>query len=92
MLSPGPGGEGKEGGVVTWSRGQGSVVTWSWGREVLLPGSGGEGGVVTWSQGGGERRCCDLVAHLPAPPPGVGQTDTCENITFARFATWAVIN
>ena len=30
-----------------------------------------------------------MVTHLP-PPSGVGQTDACENITFARYATRAV--
>ena len=77
------------------------------GMEVLSPGLGGrEGGVVTWSGGGGREvlspgagvrcchmvpgggRCCDLVTHLP---PRVGQTDACENITFARFAMRVVI-
>ena len=47
-------------------------------------------------RGGG--RCSDLVtgggltigvAHLP--PPGVEVTHACENITFARFATRAVM-
>ena len=33
-----------------------------------------------------------LVSPLP-PPPKLGRmTDACENITFARFATWVVIN
>ena len=72
----------------------------------LVPGGGGvrcchlvlgrEGGVVTWSgwegrcchlvPGGG--RCCHLVTHLPLLRVEV--THTCENITFARFATQAV--
>ena len=47
--------------------------------QVPCPGPGG-GGVVTWS----------MVTHLP--PPRVGQTDACENITFARYATRAVIS
>ena len=60
--------------VVTCSQGEGGVVTWSQGgREVLWPGPGVKGGVVTWS----------LVAHLA---PRVGQTDACENITFATRA------
>ena len=65
-----------EGGVVTWSQGEGGggVVTWSQGggrevltrgQEVLGPGPGG---------GGGGR---PLVLHTPPPP-------------FARFATRAV--
>ena len=57
---------------------RGGVVTWSRGREVLSPGLGGG-------------RCCDLVAQ-PPPPPRVEVTHACENITFARFATRAVIN
>ena len=82
------------------SRGGGGVVTWSWGEVEVLspgPGGGGEGGVVTWAggevlspgPGGRGGRCCDLVAHLP--PLGVEVTHACENITFARFATRAVI-
>ena len=55
-------------------------MTRSWGGGGVVTMSRGEGGVVTWS----------LVALLP-PPPGVGQTDACENITFARFATRAVM-
>ena len=31
------------------------------------------------------------MMHLVSPPPWLGQTDACENITFARFATRAVI-
>ena len=49
------------------------------GGEVLS--RGGEGGVV---QRGEE------VLSTP-PLPGLGQTNACENITFARFATRAVI-
>ena len=78
------------GGVVTWSRGEGGVVTWSQGgrgREVLWPGPR-EGG-----------RCCpDLVQEggrrevLSTPPwPSDLSHDACENITFAPFATRAVI-
>ena len=66
------------------------------GRGVLSPGpmsmSGGgeggrEGGVVTRSHVHvrGEGGCCDQV-HCPLPPPGVGQTNACENITFATRA------
>ena len=32
-----------------------------------------------------------LVSHLPPPLPGVEQTDACQNITFARFATQAIM-
>ena len=104
VLSPGT--RGREGGVVTWSRGKGGrcchlvlggrrevLSTGPRGggqgvREVLSPGPGGrEGGVVNWSRGEGGR-CCDLVAH--PPPPRVEVTHTCENITFAHFATRAV--
>ena len=43
------------------------------------------GGVLsTWSEGEGGR-CCDLVPSGP-PPPRVGQTNACENITFATRA------
>ena len=86
-------GRGREGGVVTWSRGVGGGRCCDlvpWGEEVL---SRGEGGVVTWSRGGG--RCCPEtfgVAHLPPPLPRWTEwvTHACENITFARFATRAV--
>ena len=82
-----------------WGGGEGGVVTRS---HVHVPGGGGEGGVVTRSHvhvpggggGGGGGGCCDQVhAPLlpPPPPPGVEVTHGCENITFARFATRAVI-
>ena len=66
-----------------WSGpGGGGVVVWS----------RGEGGVVVWSRGREGGRSCDLVSgRPPPPPPPVGQTNACENITFARFATRAVI-
>ena len=47
--------------------------------------------------GGGETSTSPLdhvtypMMHLVSTPPGVGQTDVCENITFARFTTRAVI-
>ena len=67
--------------------GERGVVTWvQRGREVLSPRFGG-GGVVTWSGGEG-----GVVTWLPTSTPGVEVTHTCENITFARFATCAVIN
>ena len=48
--------------------------------QVLSPGPGGgrEGGVVTWS-----------LVHT-SPPVSGRMTNTCENITFDRFATRAV--
>ena len=98
-----PGGEGGSccdlvpgGGVVTWfqggkvlwpgSRGGEGVVTWSQGqgeggREVLWPGPGGEGGVVHRP----------LVFHSPPPCWTEWVTHAYKNITFARFATRAVI-
>ena len=30
------------------------------------------------------------VTLTPLPPSGLGQTDACENITFACFSMWAV--
>ena len=79
--------------VLTWSQEGGGrcsdlvlrgvdVQTWSWGEGV---------DVQTWSQGGG-RWLTISVAHLPPPLFGDRMTNTCENITFARFATRAVIN
>ena len=62
-------------------------MTWSRGREVLWPSPRGR--KVLWPGPGG---CCDLVpgGGCPPPPPRVGQTDACENITFARSAKRAV--
>ena len=57
---------------------EGGVVTWSGGREVLWSGPGGR--EVLWPG----------PWSPTSPPPRVGQTNACENITFARFATWAV--
>ena len=63
--------------------------------------SGGEGvDVLTWSRGGvdiltwsrGGRWLTIDVAHLLPPPFSDRMTNTCENITFARFATRAVIS
>ena len=85
---------GREGGVIQGEGGrccpggrEGGVVTLSWrgkgGREGdVVQG----GGIMTWSQGGGV--VTFGVAHLP--PPRVEVTHTCENITFAHFATRAV--
>ena len=66
-------------------------------------GGGGGRGVMTWSRGGGGGRCSDLVTWsrgeggggwplvLPTSPPFSDRmTNTCENITFARFAMRAV--
>ena len=53
---------------------------------------GGEGGMLSgWGEG---EVCCPGGREVlaTAPPPGVGQTNACENITFACFATRAVIN
>ena len=61
-----------------WGEGAGVVTMSQVGGWVLWPFPGGRGG-----------GCCDLVAHLP---PGLEVTHACENITFARFATWAVKN
>ena len=92
VLSPGPGGE-EEGGVVTCAQGEG-------GREVLSPGPGGGREVLSPAWGGG--RCCDLcrggeggvvtrsLVHSFLPP-AVEVTHACENITFVRFATRAVM-
>ena len=76
---------------MTWSWGEGGVVTWSQGGGGVREGGAvqGEGGGVV--QGGG--RCCHLVLVNTSPPPPFSDkmTNTCENITFARFATRAVI-
>ena len=70
-------------------------MTWFWGV-VLLPGPGGE--VLCTGPGGG--RCCDLVPGggvvtfgvvPPNHPWSVEVTHACENITFIRFTTRAVI-
>ena len=91
-------------GGLGWST-RGREVMWPapGGRDVLWPDPRGEGGVVTWSQVG--RECAvtwsrgeggDVtfgVAHLSPPPHRWTEwvTHACENITFARFATRAVI-
>ena len=84
------------------SRGEGGVVHGGGGQREVL--SRGEGGVVQGGRccpGGGRccqevgrrccpgKRCCALLPP-PPPPPTVGQTNACENITFARFAMQAV--
>ena len=89
-----PGGEG--GAVVQKG---GGVVTWSRGGEVLWPGPGGRcccprgEGDVTWSHSPSL-----TMWPIPwciwcntSPPVGDRMTNTCKNITFARFATRAVI-
>ena len=95
---------GRERGVVTRSHvhvrgggggGEGGVVTRS---HVHVRGGGGgrEGGVVTRShvhvRGGREGGVVTMsLVHSSLPPPfGDRMTNTCENITFARFATRAV--
>ena len=83
-----PGGMG--GREVLLSRGGGAVL-WS--------GPGGEGGAVVQRGGGVVHSSHPPLTMWPIPwciwcntsPPGLGQTNACENITFARFATWAVI-
>ena len=67
--------------------GEGSINT-KFPKNYMM-GEGGRGaGVVTMSRGGGGVVTWCMVTQLP--PTGVGQTDACENITFARYATWAV--
>ena len=51
----------------------------------------GEGGVVTFDPGRGEVVNIWCCPSPPPPPPGVEVTHACEIITFARFATRAVI-
>ena len=53
------------------------------------PGQGGGGGKAGRCCPGG-REVGVVRGVLSTPPPHVGQTDACENITFARFATRAV--
>ena len=80
-----PGGEGGR----CCPGGEGGVVQRGGGREVLSTGGeGGREGRGGCCPGGGGAVTWSLVAHLP--PPRVGQTDACEIITFARFATRAV--
>ena len=70
--------------------GGGGVVT----RSHVHGGGGGCCDQVPCLYPEGEGRCCPEafgVATLPSPPPGLGQTDACENITFTRFAKRAVI-
>ena len=107
VLWPGPGGGGRCCGLVLGERCCGLVpggrccglvpggreVLWPGpgGREVLWPGPGGR--EVLWPGARGKRWLTIGVAHLlpPPPPPRVEVTHACENITFARFATRAVI-
>ena len=65
----------------------GGCDLWSWlrgGVATFDPGQGG--GVVTFHPGQGGRRW--LI--FGPPPKYYRMTDTCENITFAHFDTWAV--
>ena len=63
------------------SRGEGGMCCPGEGG-VVQDGGGREGGVVTWSRGG------VLLSTPPSPPPFSDRmTNTCENITLARFAT-----
>ena len=63
----------------------------------LVPGGGGGGNQVQGGGGGGDQVpgggggvvVTKSHGHL-LPPSGLGQTNACENITFARFATRAV--
>ena len=77
-----------EGGVVTRShvhvRGVGGVVT----RSHVQGGGGCDQVPCPCLGGGGVVQRHLVLQHLP--PPGLGQTDACENITFARFAKRAV--
>ena len=76
--------------VMTWSGGRGGNLvrgwrSWSGGGDVSRPPQGWTTSPL-WS--------CDLshdAFGVTPPPPIVGQTDTCEIITFARFATRAVM-
>ena len=98
------GGGGREGGAVTRSHvhvpggGEGGREGGRCCDQVPCSGpGGGEGGVVTRShvqvRGGGRVVLWQGPWFTPpSPPPGLGQTNACENITFARFATRAVIN
>ena len=74
------------GSVVTFDPGQGGgrCCDAGQGGSVVTLARGG-GGVVTFDpvEGGADLWCC--------PPPLVGQTDACENTTFARFAARVVI-
>ena len=70
--------------------GGGGVVTRSQeeGRRCCDQVPGGGGGAVTRSQEGGGGVVTRSLVH--SSPPGDRMTNTCENITFARFATRAV--
>ena len=51
----------------------------------------GGGDFQNWSRGGG--RCLTIdVAHLLPTPFGDRMTNTCEHMTFSRFAMRPVIN
>ena len=71
------------------------LVSWGEGRCCHLVLGRREGGVVTWSRGGGRKVLFrDLWCCTPPSPPRWTEwvTHACKNITFARFATRAVIN
>ena len=85
---------------VVGSRGCGGI------QGLWCPGGGGVQGVVFRGRVGVRGRGCPIppgpdhlpcdhvtfpMLHLVSPPPWIGQTDACENITFTRFATRAVI-
>ena len=62
--------------------GGGDVLTWS---------QVGEGvDVLTWSRGEVVDHWCCPPPPPPPPPFSDRMTNTCENITFARFATRAL--
>ena len=97
--SRGGGGEGVD--ILTKSlhlvRGGGEVVDILTKSHLVRGGGGGRhSDQVPPGPGGGEGGrhsdlvpCCIWCVTYP-PPPGVEQTNACENITFARFATRAV--
>ena len=80
-------------GDLSWRRRDGNV---SWSDRCLLPPPASDPHLTpplirsgTYSSPVTMQPMMHLVS-LP-PPPVDRMTDTCENITFARFATWQVI-